>query len=999
MRKFLPLISLILVLLILPVSVVYAAYSYSVPISVYNNSTTDYSNLPILVSINNSQLYEMGYIDVDGLDTDVQEGATSREFMVESSRLGLFVPSILEGQTRGYNYRLGDTDGQTGFPVITGVGGNVTVSDNASLELGDNFTVEVDGWIDTSSTGSCSSWALDFDGTAYGESADKSTFAWMHGKGNVASFNFTIELRMRTDTPEPDAIYPLVTTCDLTSLDTGVYFGIDDRSGAGHSRALVLHIYQSDSGQPVFDAYIEDAYPNDTDWHHIAVTYDQSLANTNGVFYVDGVAVGTDDKTANAPNNADSSDELHLGSDGPEAFFFTGDLDEVRISNAVRTPEEIESDWLEVCPDVDASTFALWHLDEGTGATANDSSATSADLTLTNTEWTAGCGGDTRCLVRKPGAFYCHVPGVGSNITALIPGEGSVTATGVSSGEHTIEVKQDLSAHWWDANWAARKKLTFDNSGCSENLTNVPVAVSLDDTNFDFSKAQADGDDVRFIDADDTTELDYFWEVWDSANETAIAWVEVPQIDAGSTTDSIYLYWGNNAASNAEDMNGVYTANTTLASTYASSNSTFLTDATAYGNDGTITGAAWAQLSSGLWHLDFDGTNDYVDCGSDASLYPDRITLEAWVQFKTVGSVYKMVFSCDDVGNRNYAFSLWNNDKLRFYIYDSNVEHSISSTSTPSQDTWMQMVATYDGAHLRIYTNGALDCTPAAYAGNIDSDSEPVKLGERGDGGLDLDGYIALPRIYNRALSAEEIENHFNQEKHLFGVSDGFITFGDAEYGGLRLYIDGVLEDYGATVNVTDNANDWVLMSDAIPYMDCMKITVDETLVAWYEPNMMIAGSVLTDREGGDHNGVINWGSNPDGIEITVGGLEGVVPVTSAYEDEAVIPDLLPTPEDIDYYSDVEEAELANMPQYDAVSAVADSLGMSTKVAYVILMQIVAIAMGVAGAIALGGPWGFIGGFGFANALALGTPIKEPIFIILGVVIVLLGVVVWRRMA
>jgi len=420
------------------------ALGFGAPLTITENSTTDYTMVGLGVPSNNDWMADNGFFaDAEGLDTRVETlGGLAKPHMVADNATWFAIPVPADSQTNLY-YTTGDTP-LPDFRMIFGVGSYFTVSDDPALELGDNFSVKASGWIDTTES-SCSTWALDFDGTAYGESADKSTFAWMHGKGDVASFEFTIELWMRTDTPEPDAIYPLVTTCDLTSLDTGVYFAMDDRSGAGHSRALVLHIYQSDAGKPVFDTYLENAYPNDTDWHYIAVTYDQSLANTNGVFYVDGIAVGTGDKTANAPDNADSSHELHLGSDGPEAFFFTGDLDEVRISDAVRTPEEIESDWLEVCLDVDASTFALWHLDEGTGATANDSSATSADLTLTNTEWTDGCGGSARCLVRKPNAFCCYVPGVGSNITALVPGGASVSTSGVSSGEHTVEVSANVT--------------------------------------------------------------------------------------------------------------------------------------------------------------------------------------------------------------------------------------------------------------------------------------------------------------------------------------------------------------------------------------------------------------------------------------------------------------------------------------------------------------------------------------------------------------------------
>ena len=151
MRKYLPLISLIVLIgLLLPCIVMAASYTYYVPITVFNNSTNDLSNLPVLVTMNNTQLAELGYINSSGLDTNIQEGATDRGYMVGDSRLGLFIPSILGNQKRTYNYRLGYSPEQSGFPVIVGVSGNITVDDDATLELGNNFTIEQKGWFDTS---------------------------------------------------------------------------------------------------------------------------------------------------------------------------------------------------------------------------------------------------------------------------------------------------------------------------------------------------------------------------------------------------------------------------------------------------------------------------------------------------------------------------------------------------------------------------------------------------------------------------------------------------------------------------------------------------------------------------------------------------------------------------------------------------------------------------------------------------------------------------------
>jgi len=73
-------------------------------------------------------------------------------------------------------------------------------------------------------------------------------------------------------------------------------------------------------------------------------------------------------------------------------------------------------------------------------------------------------------------------------------------------------VRADPGSSWWDTNWDYRKMLTFENGGQTEDLINFPVMVKLTPDNFTYAYCQADGDDIRFIDADDTTLLDYHFE-------------------------------------------------------------------------------------------------------------------------------------------------------------------------------------------------------------------------------------------------------------------------------------------------------------------------------------------------------------------------------------------------------------------------------------------------------------------------------------------------------
>jgi len=76
-----------------------------------------------------------------------------------------------------------------------------------------------------------------------------------------------------------------------------------------------------------------------------------------------------------------------------------------------------------------------------------------------------------------------------------------------------------------------------------DNLTEYQVLIELDSSNFDFTHAQTNGEDIRFIDAAGDS-LDYWIEEWDSVNETAKIWVKVPSIPANSTV-TIFMYYGH----------------------------------------------------------------------------------------------------------------------------------------------------------------------------------------------------------------------------------------------------------------------------------------------------------------------------------------------------------------------------------------------------------------------------------------------------------------------
>ncbi len=110
-----------------------------------------------------------------------------------------------------------------------------------------------------------------------------------------------------------------------------------------------------------------------------------------------------------------------------------------------------------------------------------------------------------------------------------------------------------LTAHaWWNESWKERRVVTIDTSVTGVETTSAVsgsvLPIRLHSGNFDFLAAKPDGGDLRFVAADDKTPLKFHIERFDSGNELAIAWVQVPQIAPKTAAQKIHVYFGNTDA-------------------------------------------------------------------------------------------------------------------------------------------------------------------------------------------------------------------------------------------------------------------------------------------------------------------------------------------------------------------------------------------------------------------------------------------------------------------
>ena len=194
-----------------------------------------------------------------------------------------------------------------------------------------------------------------------------------------------------------------------------------------------------------------------------------------------------------------------------------------------------------------------------------------------------------------------------------------------------------LSAHaWWNEAWTARRAVVIDTT--AETGVALPAAsmatvpVRLHSGNFDFLGAKLDGSDLRFMAADDLTSLKFHIERYDSTDELALAWVQVPQLAPQMANQKVFVYFGNVGAAAEQDAAGSYDASTAAVFHFAQGDAPPV-DASKHAN---VVSAPVAIETAGLLGASarFDGAQA-MEIAPSASLALDGargLTVSMWVR-------------------------------------------------------------------------------------------------------------------------------------------------------------------------------------------------------------------------------------------------------------------------------------------------------------------------------------------------------------------------------
>ena len=172
-----------------------------------------------------------------------------------------------------------------------------------------------------------------------------------------------------------------------------------------------------------------------------------------------------------------------------------------------------------------------------------------------------------------------------------------------------------------------------------------------------------------------------------------------------------------------------------------------------------VNGVGFSSLNNGFFI--FDGTNDYITAGNDASVQISSGTISAWARTSSPGGSFRGIVA------KQGAYGLFYADNV-LVSYDWNTGSTRSTGLNIADNTWKNVVMTYQSgvsSGTIIYLNGVSILTTTI---TISDQTSNLFGGAEAVATQYAACQISSFNMYSRVLTAQEVLQNYNTTKGRF---------------------------------------------------------------------------------------------------------------------------------------------------------------------------------------------------------------------------------------
>lgn len=180
----------------------------------------------------------------------------------------------------------------------------------------------------------------------------------------------------------------------------------------------------------------------------------------------------------------------------------------------------------------------------------------------------------------------------------------------------------------------------------------------------------------------------------------------------------------------------------------------------------TFTASNLTYASNGT--IGFNGSSSVITSPNNTALDTQTPTVEVWVKTNSLNQ-NGFFFEKGTVNTQYALFQEGTAIQWRTYNNPSSYTTLSAASSNISTSNWAQIVGTYTSGSKKIYVNG-VEVASDTSSGTIATNAGGMTVGSYNSGGYFYNGNIGVVRVYNRALSANEVIQNFNATRGRYGV-------------------------------------------------------------------------------------------------------------------------------------------------------------------------------------------------------------------------------------